>query len=493
MQCNQVTVFSAGGEAIIKKKQLPVSREADQKKHVEAGVINVYPQIKYQTIEGFGAAMTESSAYLLSAMAKEKRQAFLNDFFGKEGNSYKYIRTHMDSCDFSLSEYQAVENPIEDLDFTTFSIERDRKYIIPVIKEAIKSNNEWNGEPICVLLSPWSPPYQWKTVPKKLKNDAAVYGDSGQGKAEAEKPSRNHGGSLKPEYYEAWARYLVKYVSAYLKEGIPVTMMTMQNESIAATNWDSCVWTAKEQKKFLIENLYPEFKKAGLLDKVGIFIWDHNKERMLEWSLDLIDEETRSMIVGIAFHWYSGDHFEAVQMTHELFPEKTLMLSECCVLHKPGLSSFFEEKYGYPKKKTSFHAEEDDARAYAHDIIGNLNAGMNRWIDWNFCVDENGGPRHVAGGFGAGTVVKDGNYVHNMTHYYIGQFTRYIKPGAKRIGFSRCDDKVELTAVENQDGSVVMVLLNRGAEDGLYTVRICGNIIPLSVPKETISTVILSN
>lgn len=492
MQCNQVTVFSAGGEVIIKKEQLPVSREADQEKHAEAGVINIYPQIKYQTIEGFGAAMTESSAYLLSTMEKEKRWAFLNDFFGKEGNSYKYIRTHMDSCDFSLSEYQAVENPIEDPDFTTFTIERDRKYIIPIMKEAIKINNECEGDPICVLLSPWSPPYQWKTIPEKLKNDAAVYGGPERGKAEGEKPSRNHGGSLKPEYYGAWARYLVKYVMAYLKEGIPVTMITMQNESIAATNWDSCVWTVKEQKKFLIENLYPEFKKAGLWDKVGIFIWDHNKERMLEWSVDMIDEETDSMIAGIAFHWYSGDHFEAVQMTHELFPEKTLMLSECCVLHKPGLSSFFEEKYGYPKKKTPFHAEEDDARAYAHDIIGNLNAGMNRWIDWNFCVDENGGPRHVAGGFGAGTVVTEGNYIHNMTHYYIRQFTHYIKPGAKRIGFSKCDDKVEVTAAENRDGTVVMVLLNRGTEDGLYTIRMCGKIIPLSVPKETISTVILS-
>ena len=492
MKCNQITVFSADGEAIIKQHELPVKREADQEKHVESGAINVYPQIEYQTIEGFGAAMTETSAYLLSTMDPEKQQAFLEDFFGKNGSGYRYIRTHMDSCDFSLSEYQAVKDPIADPEFTTFTLERDHKYIIPAIKKAIQINDEAGNEPISVLLSPWSPPYQWKTVPKKQKNDAAVYGSSGTEKVDEAKPSRNHGGSLKPEYYSAWAKYLAKYVQAYLDEGIPVTMMTMQNESIAATNWDSCVWTAGEQKKFLVENLYPEFKKAGLLDKVGIFIWDHNKERVLEWSMDMIDEETASMIAGIAFHWYSGDHFETVQMTHEMFPDKILMLSECCTLHKPGQSDFYEEEYGYPRKKTAAHAQEDDARDYAHDIIGNLNAGMNRWIDWNFCVDENGGPRHVKRGFGAGTIVKDGNYTQEMTYYYIRQFSRYIKPGAKRIGLSRCDNNVEAVAAKNPDGSVAVVLLNRGTQDGLYTIRMNGDIIPVDVPAGTISTVVFT-
>lgn len=204
--------------------------------------------------------------------------------------------------------------------------------------------------------------------------------------------------------------------------------------------------------------------------------------------MDMIDEETSSLIEGIAFHWYSGDHFEAVRMTHEIFPDKTLMLSECCVLHKPGQSDFFEE-YGYPRKKTPFHAEEDDACGYAHDIIGNLNAGMNRWVDWNFCVDENGGPRHTEGGFGAGTIVKDGNYLHKMTYYYIGQFSRHIKPGAKRIGLSRCDEKVEAVAAKNPDGSIAVIMLNSGYEDGIYTIRICGNVITLDIPARTINTV----
>lgn len=194
-----------------------------------------------------------------------------------------------------------------------------------MLKKAI----EISAEPISVLMSPWSPPYQWKTAPKIAKNDAAVYGAMGMPVPE-EIPQRNHGGSLKPEYYGSWAKYVVKYLQAYLDEGIPVTMLSLQNETVAATTWDSCVWTPEESKTYLKDYLYPEMKKAGLTDKIGIFIWDHNKERMIEHVLTVLDEETMDMVAGIAFHWYSGDHFEAVELMKQKYPDKTFMLSECC-------------------------------------------------------------------------------------------------------------------------------------------------------------------
>lgn len=342
-----------------------------------------------------------------------------------------------------------------------------------------------------MLLSPWSPPYQWKIPPARPKNDAGVYGGPGhERKVDYTTPSRNNGGSLKPEFYGSWAKYLVKYIQAYLDEGIPVTMLTMQNESIAATDWDSCVWTAEEQKKFLKEFLYPEMKRAGLAEQVGIYIWDHNKERVLEWALDMIDAETAEMIQGIAFHWYSGDHFEAIQMTHEKFPDKVLMLSECCGLHAPGQGSFWESM-GLPKTKTPMHAEADDAGEYAHDIIGNLNAGMNRWIDWNLCVDETGGPRHIPNGFTASCIVESRSARLNMTYYYVKHFSHYILPGARRIGVSRCDQKTEVTAVKNPDGSVAVVALNRGNEDAFYAFRMEGCCVRFGVPAGTISTLVL--
>lgn len=492
MKCRQITTFAAGGRAYPEVRELPATNEADEPRHLESGVLNLYPKICFQEIEGFGGAMTETSAYAFSRMDADTRKAALAELFGPEGNRLSLIRTHMDSCDFSLSGYTAVADPMQDPEFETFSLERDRKYILPVLKEAIAQA----ATPVSVLLSPWSPPACWKTPPEKPKNDPSIYGGlaDSMGLQEPEidygKPSRNNGGRLKPEYYGAWAKYLTKYVGAYLAEGIPVTMMSIQNESIAATPWESCVWTAAEQKTFLRDFLYPEWKAAGLAGKVGIYIWDHNKERVLEYAADILDDVTDEMVEGIAFHWYSGDHFEALALAAAHFPDKVMMLSECCTgfpSEGGGLAALFGGG-----GKTIGTQEQENAAAYAHDIIGNLNAGMNRWIDWNLAVDSEGGPRQVPGGCAACMIVEeDGSYRTDLTFDYIGHFSRYIQPGAKRIGFSRCDDKVEMTAAVNPDGTVAVVLLNRRGEDASYAIRVSGKVIRLHVPAGTISTVVL--
>ena len=201
---------------------------------MENGVINIYPEYKYQIIEGFGGAITESVAYLLDTMSEKDAMELLKEYFGADGYNYKFVRMHLDSCDYSLEEYQAVEDPIADPDFKTFSIERDKKYAIKWLKKAM----EISAEPINVLVSPWSPPKQWKTPPIKKANDAATYGalEKFMPKIDYETPSRCNGGKLKKEYYGDWARYLVKYIKAYMDEGIPVTMLSIQNESVAATN-----------------------------------------------------------------------------------------------------------------------------------------------------------------------------------------------------------------------------------------------------------------
>jgi len=489
MKCKQITNFSVNGKSYPQEYILPVTRESDEPSHLESGVLNIYPSITYQTIEGFGGAITESNAYLLSNMNEATRKSALEEFFGENGNHMKFVRIHMDSCDYSLEEYTAVKDPVADPELVTFSIERDMKYIIPILKDAISMS----AEPLSVLLSPWSPPACWKTSPKKANNDALVYGEMLGFKVPEvsyDKPSRCNGGSLKPEFYDSWARYLVKYVLAYLLQGVPVTMMSIQNESIAATDWDSCVWTAEEQKTFLRDYLYPKFVDAGLIGKVGIYIWDHNKERVLEYAMGVIDDVTDKMIEGIAFHWYSGDHFEAVEMTAKKYPDKTLLMSECCVLHPPGRANFLSFMGNDKMPET---VEYEDAVCYAHDIIGNLNAGMNRWIDWNLCVDKDGGPRHdVPGGFAACMIANDdGTYRKNLTYDYIGSFSRYIMPNSVRIGFSRCDGHIEMTAVKNQDGSVVVVILNKNNDDKQYVIRMDGNIIRIKIPTRTINTFIM--
>ena len=493
MNAKQITTYAIGGKAIVEERILSVTSEADEAKHLESNVINLYPDLTFQEIEGFGGALTDTVGYLYSKMNETDKKQFLEDHFGKDGQHYRFIRMHMDSCDYSLEEYQAVADPIADPELTTFSIERDRTYMIPLLKDAMAMT----VEPFSVLLSPWSPPKQWKTPPARPKNDASVYGAGFDLSAftpeiDYDTPSRCHGGSLKKEYYRSWALYLAKYVQAYLDEGIPVTMMTLQNETIAATNWDSCVWSAKEQKAFLKDHLYPVFKEAGLTDTVGLYIWDHNKERVVEFAREMIDDETAGMIEGIAFHWYSGDHFESLDMARTLFPDKKLMGSECCALHPPGKTSPFAALSGMNGPSIA-EVEYEDAAAYGHDIIGDLNNGMNRWIDWNLCVDKNGGPRHVSSGFGAPVCAnEDGTYRILLTYHYIGHFSRFLLPGAKRIGHSRCDDKAELTAAKNPDGSLAVVLLNRGQADVSCAIRMNGQIIRITLPSKTISTICIA-
>lgn len=493
MNAKQITTYAIGGKAIVEERILSVTSEADEAKHLESNVINLYPDLTFQEIEGFGGALTDTVGYLYSKMNETDKKQFLEDHFGKDGQHYRFIRMHMDSCDYSLEEYQAVADPIADPELTTFSIERDRTYMIPLLKDAMAMT----VEPFSVLLSPWSPPKQWKTPPARPKNDASVYGAGFDLSAftpeiDYNTPSRCHGGSLKKEYYRSWALYLAKYVQAYLDEGIPVTMMTLQNETIAATNWDSCVWSAKEQRAFLKDHLYPVFKEAGLTDTVGLYIWDHNKERVVEFAREMIDDETAGMIEGIAFHWYSGDHFESLAMARTLFPNKKLMGSECCALHPPGKTSPFAALSGVNGPSIA-EVEYEDAAAYGHDIIGDLNNGMNRWIDWNLCVDKNGGPRHVSSGFGAPVCAnEDSTYRKLLTYHYIGHFSRFLLPGAKRIGHSRCDDKAELTAAKNPDGSLAVVLLNRGQADVSCAIRMDGQIIRITLPSKTISTICIA-
>ena len=476
-----------------------VQEEAKLTKQTESNVVGIYPNMTYQTMDGFGCALTESSCYLLSKMDAEKRKQALECWFGEKGVDAKFIRIPLDSCDYSLSEYQAVENPMEDPELLTFSMERNRQYILPVVKEAIALA----GHEIDVLLSPWSPPAEWKTLPEINENDAAVYGQLGQ-QIRMDKPSRCFGGRLRKEYYASWASYLVKYVQAYLAEGINVTMLSVQNEANAATNWDSCVWSSEEESCFVKEYLYPQMQAAGLTERVGIYIWDHNKERMVEHIDAMMKNGIGDMVQGFAYHWYSGDHFEALSMLKECYPDKILMHSESCGLHIPGKSLSFEVPTEMADKLppdmqaaakiSPIEMDYRDAVSYAHDIIGDINHGMNRWIDWNLCVDRNGGPRHVPGGFAAPIVAEDdGNYTKTISYEYLLQISRIIQPGSVRLGVSVYSDDVEATAVKRADGTIGVLLLNKKEKMIKVALRFSGYLCEMVLPANTLSGMVIAD
>ena len=470
---------------------------------VENHVIGLYPEFRFQTVEGFGCAMTESACYLLSQMTAEKRRDTLACWFGPEAGKARFIRIPMDSCDYSLSEYQAVADPIDDPELKTFSIDRDRQYILPAVKEALALS----GGKLSALLSPWSPPWQWKTPPLARRNDAAAYG--GQEAGTAAEPSRCNGGRLKPEYYPAWARYVVKYLEAYLAEGIPVTMLSVQNEAAAATPWDSCVWTGEEEKTFLKDHLAPALRAAGLADRVQVFIWDHNKERMIEHIGEMMTPETEKLIGGFAYHWYTGDHFEALGLLGAKYPDKILMHTESCPLHMPGRVIALEMDVEELKKKpraalapeelavleqagdtTPAQVDQADAFAYAHDIIGDLNQGMQRWIDWNLIVDQDGGPRHVPGGFAAPlTLNAAGEVIRTPAYAWLNLIMQAVPAGSVRIGKSVYGAAVEAAAVKTPEGRVQALLFYPGKQEEHVYLRLAGQVISAVLPGESLTCI----
>ncbi|WP_068502743.1 glycoside hydrolase family 30 protein [Paenibacillus kribbensis] len=412
---------------------------------VEMKVVNIYPEMEYQTFDGFGAAITEAAGHTFSLMSEESQKHILDAYFGPNGNRYNLLRTHIDSCDFSLGQYAAVNDP-EDREFKSFSLERDEQYIIPLLKEAQLTA----GKSLSVMLSPWSPPDFMKT--------------NGQ---------RTHGGSLKPEYRAFWADYISHYVKEYRKKGFKVDMLTIQNEPNAVQTWDSCLYTAEEEKEFLRDFLYPSLVKNGLQD-IEVHIWDHNKERMFERACTIIDKETDKMVSGVAFHWYTGEHFDAIQLVHEKFPDKKLIFSEGCVEYS----------------RFSLAGQLENAQMYAYDIIGNLNAGMTAFIDWNLILNKEGGPNHVNNFCDAPIMCDTEQDIvqEKLSFTYIGHFSRYIEPGARRIASTKYTDKLHLVSMKNPDGSIVVVLLNRSNEEVPVALRMKGQVAEFLVPANSIVT-----
>lgn len=413
---------------------------------VENQVINVYEDVEYQSIIGFGGAITEASAVTASKLGEENSNRILNAYYdAEEGIGYTICRTHINSCDFALGNYTYVEDG--DVELKTFDISHDREVVIPYIRKA----KQLAGEDFTFYASPWSPPAWMKT--------------NGE---------MNHGGKLKPEYWDVWARYYIKFIEAYEAEGLPLWGLTVQNEAKAVQVWDSCIYTAEEERDFVRDHLGPELHKSGRQD-VKVMIWDHNKERVYDRAkVAYEDAEASKYIWGLGFHWYSGDHFDALSAVKHRYPSKGLMFTEGC--HEGGV------QIGSWKS----------GERYAHDIIGNLNNGMEGWTDWNIVLDEQGGPNHV-GNFCDAPIIADtksDSLTFQSSYYYIGHFSKYIRPGAIRVACSKYTEALQTTAFKNPNGELVVVVLNRTDDGHPYVLRNNEQIAEGSIPAHSIQTLI---
>lgn len=416
---------------------------------VENEVLNIYEDVQYQNFEGFGGALTDAAGYVFSHMTKEQQEELLTMYFDEANMGYNQVRIHMDSCDFATHLYEADPDE-EDEELTKFSFADTEKYIIPLLEAAQKKA----GKRLKIMLSAWSPPAYMKT-----------------------NGSRTGGGALKKEYRKRWARYLCRYVEEFRNRGYEVVRMTIQNEQNAVQKWDSCLYTAQEEKEFLRDYLVPVFREHGPED-IELFIWDHNKERVYERARDTIDDTTKDMIAGIAFHWYSGEHFEALDLVHQKFPDKKLILSESCL------------EFG----KHDREAQLENAGKLAHDMIGNLNHGMAGFYDWNILLDGSGGPNHADNYCDAPFLyhLEKGRLEKRTCLRYYWHFAHFIKSGAVRLAATRYTDILDFTAWKNADGEIVFVLLNRSENALPCYLRIRGQVFAIEAKAQAIVSGVIS-
>ncbi len=440
MQLQLFTTQYQGQDPVSHAQTLPFLPDEGR----ENQLLNLYPQMTYQTIDGFGGAITDSAAYIYSLLPPEEKKTVLTEYFGAENMKYRFVRIPIDSCDFSLEHYEA-DGDETDEELSRFSLDRVERYILPMLRDAEAAC----GGKLEIMLSPWSPPAYMKT--------------NGQ---------RNGGGKLKPCYHARWAAYICRYIQEFRRLGFHVTMLTLQNEPKATQPWDSCVYIAQEQKAFLRDYMYPALTARDLSD-IAIYIWDHNKERAFEWAETIIDESTDPMVAGIAFHWYSGDHFESLGMIRERFPDKKLLLSEACI-----------EFSKYSPENRLANAEQ-----YAHDILGDLNQGMSTFLDWNLLLDEQGGPNHVGNFCDAPWLYhrQQKRLIRRELQSYIRHFSHFLIPGAARIGLSRYTEQLEATAFKTE-GDIRLVLLNRTAQPQEAYVRLEDACARILLPPHSIAS-----
>lgn len=388
------------------------------KENIENKVINIYPEIEYQQFIGFGGAITQAAGIVYQQLSKEKQEEFLNEYF--KTCKYNLCRVPIGSCDFSPEMYSYSYKK----DLSDFSIEKDHKYIMPLLKDALRINPE-----LKLLASPWSPP-------AFMKNNKML----------------TLGGRLNEKYYELYALYLAKYIKEYEKEGINIQYTTIQNEPNATQIWESCLFNKEEEMRFLNAFLKPVFENENI--KTKILVYDHNKEKLFSRAEYMLNN---SNIDGIAYHWYTGDHFESVKLCSELYPNKLLIHTEGCV----GFSNFNKED------------EIKNAEIYAHDIIGDLSSGCNGYIDWNILLDSRGGPNHKKNYCNSPVMVtkEENDYYKNLSYYYIAQFAKVILPNSRKIAVSKYIDKIELVAFKNENEDIGIVLLNRN--DTNYEYNLC--------------------
>lgn len=449
-----VTVYTTADSTNLRLAKTGTLQFANATQPPETQVsIFVDPSKTYQTFIGIGGALTDASAEVFAKLPGAKQTELLEAYYSPtKGLGYTIGRTNINSCDFSSDMYTYVKEG--DKELASFDLLHDQKYKMPLIKKAMQTS----GGKMQLFVSPWSPPAWMKDNNNMLQ-----------------------GGKLKPEFYSSWAAYYVKFIKEYEKAGIPVWGLTVQNEPMAKQTWESCIYTAEEERDFIKNHLGPALVKGGLQNK-KLIAWDHNRDLVYHRASTILDDPAASKYVwGIGFHWYeswTGDHqYDNLKRVQETFPGKNLMLTEGC--NGPfSWATFDDWKWG---------------ENYGENMIQDFNNGAVAWTDWNILLDEQGGPNHVQNFCFAPVHAKvaDGSLHYQSSYYYIGHFSKFIKPGAKRIIASSNRAQLLTTAFRNPDGKLAIVIMNPTAQRFNYKMFIGNRAVEAESMPHSIATLIV--
>ncbi len=418
------------------KDTLPFSSPANA-----CPTIDVNDMQQFQSMDGFGFALTGGSAQLLMRMEPGPRADLLKDLFATGSAGVSYLRVTIGASDMNerVYSYDDLSKGETDVDLARFSLGPDRAEVIPVLKQILAINPA-----IKILGSPWSAPAWMKT------ND------------------RVKGGYLRPEYYGAYAAYFVKYIEEMKSEGVPIAAITVQNEPLNPKNTPSMVMFVAEEDSFIAKYLAPAFQRAGITTK--ILLYDHNPD-VLSYPLSILEDPAASKYVdGTAFHLYGGTA-SAMTDVHAAYPNKNLYMTEQSISSPP-----------------------EEPLPIAAAVSDVLIAATRNWsrnvLLWNLAADPRNGPHTNDGGCTGcqGAITLDGSHAsRNVAYYAVAHFSRFVPPGSVRVGSTELEQLASV-AFLTADGRIVLVVSNTANFPKSFNVKYHGRWFTTTLPEESVGT-----
>lgn len=402
--------------------------------------INVDTTQTYQTIDGFGFALTGGSAYLLNSLDPTRKTALLNELFATDSAhiGISYLRITIGASDMSAATFSYDDVP-GDISLTNFSLDKEKNDLIPILQKIIAINPN-----IKILACPWSAP-AWM----KDNNNFT-------------------GGSLQAQYYSAYANYFVKYIQAMKANGITIDAITPQNEPLNAYNTPAMLMVAADEANFIKNNLGPAFKAANITTK--IICYDHNADHPEYATSILADAAANPYVDGSAFHLYGGN-VNSIGPVHTAYPTKNLYFTE--------QATFGGGNFG---GDLSWHV--------SNLIIGAVRNWCRNVLEWNLASDPNYGP-HTSGGcstcLGAVTISGGTNVTRNVSYYIIAHASKFVRPGAVRIASDQQNTLLNV-AFKNTDGTKVLIVLNTAANAQQFNIGFNSKIVSTSLAGGAVAT-----